>query len=71
MKPPEQVFPQRKAAEFDESGKPYHSMFYTGQPNFFKLLYDIVEHINELNQFEDRMLRRQTAAPDKNMLLYV
>lgn len=68
MKPPEQVFPQRKAAEFDETGKPYHSMFYTGQPNFFQLLYDIVEHINDLNAFEDRMLRRQTE-PDKNLLI--
>lgn len=41
MKPPEQIFPQRKAAEFDETGRPYHSMFYTGRPNFFKMLYVI------------------------------
>jgi len=39
MKPPEQVFPQRKAAEFDETGRPHHSMFFTGKPNFFKLLF--------------------------------
>ena len=39
MKPPEEVFPQRKAAEFDETGRPHHSMFYTGKANFFKMLY--------------------------------
>lgn len=39
MKPTEEVFPQRKAAEFDETGRPHHSMFYTGSPNFFKLLF--------------------------------
>lgn len=39
MKRPEEVFPARKAAEFDETGRPFHSMFYTGNPNFFKLLY--------------------------------
>lgn len=39
MKPPEEVFPQRKAAEFDETGRPYHFMFYTGKPNYYKLLY--------------------------------
>lgn len=39
MKSPEEVFPARKAAEFDETGRPFHSMFYTGNPNFFKLLY--------------------------------
>lgn len=62
MKPPSEVFPQRKAAEFDETGRPHHSMFYTGKANFFKLLYDIVEHLNSLNAFEDRMIRKQIQA---------
>lgn len=39
MKSPEEVFPARKAAEFDETGRPFHSMFYTGKPNFFQLLH--------------------------------
>jgi len=39
MKSPEVVFPARKAAEFDETGRPFHSMFYTGKPNFFQLLH--------------------------------
>lgn len=39
MKPPEEVFPQRKAAEFDETGRPYHTMFYTGRANYYQLLY--------------------------------
>lgn len=39
MKPPDQVFPQRKAAEFDATGRPFHSFFYTGKANFFKLLF--------------------------------
>jgi small subunit ribosomal protein S9 len=59
MKPPEEVFPQRKAAEFDESGRPHHSMFYTGKPNFFKLLYDISEEVLKLNDFEDKMIKKQ------------
>lgn len=59
MKPPEEVFPQRKAAEFDETGRPYHSFFYTSKPNFFKLLHEIVENILECNKFEDRMIRQQ------------
>lgn len=39
MRTPEEVFPARKAAEFDETGRPFHSMFYTGKPNFFQLLH--------------------------------
>lgn len=39
MKPPEEVFPQRKAAEFDETGRPFHFLFYTGRPNFYQVLH--------------------------------
>lgn len=39
MRRPEEIFPVRKAAEFDETGRPFHTMFYTGKPNFFQLLY--------------------------------
>jgi small subunit ribosomal protein S9 len=41
MRPPEEVFPQRKAAEFDETGRPHHFLFYTGKPNYYKLLHVI------------------------------
>lgn len=59
MKPPEEVYPQRKAAEFDESGRPHHTLFYTGKPNYYQLLHEIVENINQSNSFEDRMIRQQ------------
>lgn len=59
MLPPERVFPQRKAAEFDESGRPYHFLFYTSRPNFFQLLYDAVEHLKTIDRFEDNMIRQQ------------
>jgi len=39
MKPPEQIFPERKAAEFDETGRPHHFLFFTSKPNFFQLLH--------------------------------
>ena len=39
MKPPEKIFPERKAAEFDETGRAHHFLFYTSKPNFFQLLY--------------------------------
>ena len=63
MKPPEEVFPQRKAAEFDETGRPHHSFFYTSKPNFFEFLHNIVANTLECNKFEDRMVR-QLKTPD-------
>ncbi|CAG9771019.1 unnamed protein product [Ceutorhynchus assimilis] len=68
MKPPEEVFPQRKAAEFDETGRPYHFLFYTGRPNLYQVLHDTVEKINELNNFEDTMIRKNLQ-PDPNLAL--
>eukprot|EP00099_Drosophila_melanogaster_P015432 NP_524270.2 mitochondrial ribosomal protein S9 [Drosophila melanogaster] len=70
MKSPEVVFPARKAAEFDETGRPFHSMFYTGKPNFFQLLHDIVEETNKLADLEERMLRRGNK-PDENQKLEI
>ncbi|XP_034117669.1 28S ribosomal protein S9, mitochondrial [Drosophila albomicans] len=68
MRSPDEVFPARKAAEFDETGRPFHSMFYTGKPNFFQLLHDIVAETNNLNDLEERMLRRGNK-PDDNQRL--
>ncbi|XP_017081968.1 28S ribosomal protein S9, mitochondrial [Drosophila eugracilis] len=70
MKSPDVVFPARKAAEFDETGRPFHSMFYTGKPNFFQLLHDIVEETNKLADLEERMLRRGNK-PDENQKLEI
>lgn len=39
MKPPEELYPKQKAAEFDASGRPHHPFFYTAKPNFFYLLH--------------------------------
>uniref|UniRef100_A0A1B0BY70 28S ribosomal protein S9, mitochondrial n=1 Tax=Glossina palpalis gambiensis TaxID=67801 RepID=A0A1B0BY70_9MUSC len=68
MRPPEEVFPARKAAEFDETGRPFHSFFYTEKPNFFKMLYDIVEELNKLYDLEERLLcRGQKADPNQKI----
>jgi len=39
MRHPEEIFPHRKEAEFDESGRPFHFMFYTTKPNYYEILY--------------------------------
>ncbi|XP_041777201.1 28S ribosomal protein S9, mitochondrial isoform X2 [Anopheles merus] len=53
MKPPEEFIPRKKGAEFDEAGRPFHPLFYTGRPNFFQLLFEVVENINKMNALED------------------
>lgn len=39
MKPPEEVFPSNKEAQFDVTGRPFHFLFYTTKPNFYQILH--------------------------------
>lgn len=65
MKHPDEIYPIRKAAEFDESGRPYNSLFYTAKPNYYETLYTIVEKIKSLNDIEDSLIRKGTLPVDK------
>ncbi|XP_001604005.2 28S ribosomal protein S9, mitochondrial [Nasonia vitripennis] len=58
MKPPQDMFPPKKAAEFDESGRPFHSLFYTTKPNYYQALHDIYDNLLKLNDLEDKMIRK-------------
>ncbi|KAK0168760.1 hypothetical protein PV327_002530 [Microctonus hyperodae] len=58
MEEPSKIFPPRKEAEFDESGRPFHSMFYTLRPNFYESLYNMIEELEKLNKLEDEELRK-------------
>lgn len=39
MKPPEEIFPVKKEAEFDVTGRPFHFLFYSCHPNFYQILH--------------------------------
>ncbi|KAL1449906.1 hypothetical protein WDU94_002378 [Cyamophila willieti] len=53
MRDPIEVFPPKKEAEFDNLGRPYHFLFYTGKPNLYQLFHDTNEMIRKLNKMED------------------
>lgn len=58
MRPPEEVYPKRKAAMFDYEGRPHHFLFYTGKPLYYELLSDINAAWMQLNKFEDSMIAK-------------
>lgn len=58
LKPPEEIFPKKKAAEFDVMGRPFHCFFYTGRPNYYQLLHEIAANLEGLNAYEDDMWRK-------------
>ncbi|XP_039288636.1 28S ribosomal protein S9, mitochondrial isoform X2 [Nilaparvata lugens] len=52
MRPPEEVFPPKKDAEFDDFGRPFHTLFYTGKPNYYQLLHyaNLIELLDRVAQ---------------------
>ncbi|XP_068246408.1 small ribosomal subunit protein uS9m-like [Palaemon carinicauda] len=70
LKHPSEVFSKRKEAEFDHSGRPFHTLFYTGLPNYFQILHDITERVRELDHFASRMSHYNVALDkDKSLNL--
>lgn len=53
MRHPKDVYPNKKESEFDKTGRPFHSMFYTSKPNYYQALYDLVDVLNNLNAMEN------------------
>ncbi|XP_046650664.1 28S ribosomal protein S9, mitochondrial-like [Daphnia pulicaria] len=58
MKHPDEIYPKRKAAEFDMNGRPFHSLFYTSKPNYYNLLHDLAVKFKQLDNHEDKMIYR-------------
>ncbi|XP_018362470.1 PREDICTED: 28S ribosomal protein S9, mitochondrial [Trachymyrmex cornetzi] len=65
MEHPDKIFPSKKVAEFDETGKPFHSMFYTSKPNYYETLYNIVDNIEILNDIEDSLIKQGILPMDR------
>lgn len=68
MRPPEEIFPRQKAAEFDTDGRPFHPFFYTLKPNFYEAVYKLRDHLEAITIYGDR-LRKQGKSPDPEQVL--
>ncbi|KAF8786209.1 28S ribosomal protein S9, mitochondrial-like [Argiope bruennichi] len=68
MKPPKELFPKEKAAQFDNSGRPFSSFFYTRKSNYHASLHVLVGKFRELDEFEDRMIAKGILAPPEESI---
>ncbi|KFM81103.1 28S ribosomal protein S9, mitochondrial, partial [Stegodyphus mimosarum] len=69
MKPPIQLYPREKAAQFDVSGRPFSPFFYTGKSNFYEAVHELVTKFHELDAFEDSMIRKGICNPPEETAL--
>ena len=53
MKPPKEIFPTIKQAQFSADGRPYHSLFYTSRANFYQTCFvsEITFNLNQIKPF--------------------
>ncbi|XP_033342176.2 mitochondrial ribosomal protein S9 [Megalopta genalis] len=56
MSHPLKIFGHKPEAAFDGTGRPYHFLFYTCKPNYYEILYNVAESIEQLNKKEDAMI---------------
>ena len=56
MRPPIQIYPTIKEAQFRSNGRPFHSMFYTGKPNFYQACFDLQELIERIREHEKEQM---------------
>jgi len=68
LKPPEELFPKQKDAEFSEDGRPLHAFFYCEKPNYHQALFEVVEKIEDLSLKADRATARGWR-PDEDKLI--
>lgn len=69
MKPPIKLFPKEKAAQFDDSGRPFSPFFYTKYPNYFNALHTLALEYQNLNDLENKMLEKGVMEPPDDLVL--
>ncbi|KAI7693660.1 hypothetical protein SSS_09210 [Sarcoptes scabiei] len=69
MKPPSEIYPSIKEAQFGHDGRPFHTFFYTGRANFYQTCHELENQINHLKEYEHMQQQRGIFDPPKNSSL--
>jgi len=70
MKPPAEIYPRQKDAEFDAAGRPNQPFFYTLKPNLYDSIYKLRDSMEAVTIFGER-LQKQGKRPDSDQVLDV
>ncbi|PIK44862.1 putative 28S ribosomal protein S9, mitochondrial isoform X1 [Apostichopus japonicus] len=52
---PKDYYPLQKAAQFDNDGRPFHCLFFTGKPNYFNIMHEAGDWLHNVISKEDSM----------------
>ncbi|XP_077199698.1 small ribosomal subunit protein uS9m [Paroedura picta] len=63
MKHPTEIFPKQRAIQWDEDGRPFHFLFYTGKQSYYSLMHEIYDKLLGIQAHQDQM-RAQGLVPE-------
>ncbi|KAJ8253503.1 hypothetical protein GJAV_G00213860 [Gymnothorax javanicus] len=55
MKHPDLIFPKQRALQWDQDGRPFHYLFYTGKQAYYSLMHDTLGKVLAVERYQDRM----------------
>ncbi|XP_023337829.1 28S ribosomal protein S9, mitochondrial-like [Eurytemora carolleeae] len=68
MKPPKEIFPRQKEAEFDAQGRPYQTFFYTRKPDLQNRIFKLRDSIEAVTIFGERLAKQGKRADPQQVL---
>ncbi|XP_007433128.1 28S ribosomal protein S9, mitochondrial isoform X1 [Python bivittatus] len=55
MKHPDEVFPKESVAQWDEDGRPFNFLFYTGKQSYYSLMHEIYSKLLHIQNYQDQL----------------
>uniref|UniRef100_A0A2D4FNI9 Small ribosomal subunit protein uS9m n=1 Tax=Micrurus corallinus TaxID=54390 RepID=A0A2D4FNI9_MICCO len=65
MKHPDEVFPKTSVIQWDEEGRPFNFLFYTGKQSYYSLMHEIYSKLLHIQNYQDQLYAQGLFSEDK------
>ncbi|KAL7983827.1 hypothetical protein Chor_000703 [Crotalus horridus] len=65
MKHPEEVFPKTSVIQWDEDGRPFNFLFYTGKQSYYSLMHEMYSKLLHIQNYQDQLYAQGLLSENK------
>ncbi|XP_032082352.1 28S ribosomal protein S9, mitochondrial [Thamnophis elegans] len=65
MKHPEEVFPKTSVIQWDEDGRPFNFLFYTGKQSYYSLMHELYSKLLHIQNYQNQLNAQGLLSEDK------
>uniref|UniRef100_A0A0B8RUA4 Small ribosomal subunit protein uS9m n=1 Tax=Philothamnus irregularis TaxID=1899461 RepID=A0A0B8RUA4_9SAUR len=65
MKHPEKLFPKTSVIQWDEDGRPFNFLFYTGKQSYYSLMHEIYSKLLHIQDYQNQLNAQGLLSEDK------